>query len=82
MSDGSRRGGQPADLEIAGLLRAADARWQRKARTTTITSGDVVTEELRDHHPEAPDPGPTYRNVRRMWELRAWLADALRRHPP
>jgi hypothetical protein len=81
MSESSRRAGPPADLEIAGGLRAGEARWQRKARTTTITTGDVGSEELRDREPEDPDPGRTHQNVRRVWEFRAWLADALRREP-
>jgi hypothetical protein len=80
MSKGSRRD-EPADLEIAGSLRAAEARWQRKAHTTTVTTGDLESEELRDREPEDPDPRRTYRNVRRVWEFRAWLAETLRREP-
>jgi hypothetical protein len=82
MSAGSWRDGPPPpDLEIAGSLRAGEAGWRRKARTTTITTGDLESEELRDREPEDPDLGRTYRNVRRVWEFRASLADALRREP-
>ena len=81
MSAGSRRKGMPPDLEIAAGLRAAEARWQRKAHSETSTTGDLETEELRNHEPEEPDPGRAHRNVRRMWQFRAWLADAFRRQP-
>jgi hypothetical protein len=81
MSKGSRPDGPLADFEIAGGLRAAEARWQRKAHTTTITSGELESEERRDREPEDPDRRRTYRNVRRVWEFRAWLTDALRREP-
>jgi hypothetical protein len=75
----SRRDAPPADLEIAGGVRATGARWHRKARPVTITAGDVETKELRDREPEHPETGRTYRNIRRVWGLRAWLADALHR---
>jgi hypothetical protein len=79
MSERSRRDAPPADFEIAGGLRAAEACWQQKARTTTITTGAVDSEELREREPENPHPGRTYRNVRRAWHLRARLVDAVRR---
>ena len=81
MSADSRRETPPADLEIVGRLRAAEARWQRKAHSETSTTGDLETEELRDREPEEPDRGQTYRNVRRMWQFRARLADVFRRDP-
>ncbi|HKF80481.1 MAG TPA: hypothetical protein VKB17_06615 [Thermoleophilaceae bacterium] len=81
MSEDSRPDRPPADLEIVGRLRAAEARWQRKAHSETSTTGDLETEELRNHEPEEPDRGQTYRNVRRMWQFRARLADAFRRQP-
>jgi hypothetical protein len=79
MSEGSRRDAPPADFEVAGSLRAAEARWQQKAQTTTITNGAVESEKLREREPENPDPGRTYRTVRRAWHLRARLVDAVRR---
>jgi hypothetical protein len=79
MSEGSRHDAPPADFEIAGGLRGAEARWQQNAQTTTITTGAVESEELREREPENPDPGRTYRNVRRAWHLRARLVDAVRR---
>jgi hypothetical protein len=71
----------PADLEIAANVRAAQARWQRKGRAKTITTGDLEREEVRDREPEHPNNRSTYRNMRRFWAFRARLAEALRREP-
>jgi len=68
----------PADLEISGALRAAEARWERTARTKTVASGDLETEALSDREPDDPDRSRTYRNVRRVWQFRASLTDAVR----
>lgn len=78
MINAPRRDRVPADLEIAAGLRAQKARWQRKARTTTVVSGDVETEELRQRDPDDPDPGRTYRDVRLVWQFRSRLAKAVR----
>ena len=67
----------PADLEIAGAWRGAQARWQRTAHTSTTASGDVETEELRQRDPDDPDRGRTYRNAWLIWRFRARLTDAL-----
>lgn len=71
MTNAPRRDRLPADLELAGDLRAAEARWQRKARTTTTATGDVETDELRQRDPEDPDRGRAYRDVRLVWRFRA-----------
>ena len=78
MTDASGRDRVPADLEIAGGLRAAKARWQRTARTTTIANGNLEAEELSQREPDDPDRGRTYRDVRRVWQFRVRLTDAVR----
>ncbi|MBV9413605.1 MAG: hypothetical protein JO363_01380 [Solirubrobacterales bacterium] len=80
MTNSSGRDRVPADLEIAGGLRAARARWEQTARTTTIASGGVDAEELRQREPDDPDRGRTYRDVRRVWQFRARLTDVVRHH--
>jgi hypothetical protein len=72
----------PADLEIGGAVRAREARWERTARTKTIASGDVETEELKEREPDDPDRGRTYRDVRRIWRFRARVTDAVRDERP
>ena len=78
MTNAPGRDRVPADLEMAGAWRAAQARWQRKARTSTTASGDVETEELSQREPDDPERGRTYRNAWLMWRFRARLTDALR----
>jgi hypothetical protein len=78
MTQAPRRDRVPADLEIGCSLRAGEARWDRTARTKTIASGDLETEELKEREPDDPDRGRTYRNVWRVWRFRARLSDAVR----
>lgn len=78
MTNAPRRDTVPGDLEISGALRAAEARWERNARTTTAATGDVETEEVRQREPDDPERGRTYRNVRLVWRFRARLTDAVR----
>lgn len=78
MTNAPPQDGVPADLEIGGALRAGEARWERTARTKTVASGDLDTEELTVREPDDPDRGRTYRNVRRVWQFRARLTDAVR----
>lgn len=78
MTNAPRRDEVPTDLEIAGTVRAAKARWQRNARTTIVASDDLETDELTQREPDHPKRGRTYRNVRLVWRFRARLTDALR----
>ena len=79
MSKGLRRDAPLADLEIEARVRAAEATWQQTARPTTITTGNLEIEEVREREPEHPDRGRTYRPVRRVWRFCGRLADQLRR---
>jgi len=70
----------PADLEIGGALRAAQARWRRHARTTTNADANMETDERRQREPFNPERGRTYRNVRIAWQFCTRISDAVR-HP-
>jgi hypothetical protein len=82
VNDGAGRDEPANELEIAGALRAVEARWQRKARVTTTTTGEVETEELREREPEDPEPHRTYRKVRLAWRFGARLPGEARRRAP
>ena len=73
MTNAPRDDRVPADLEIAGTVRAAKARWQQKAHTTTVPTDDLETEELRQREPDDPKRGRIYRDVRLIWRYRARL---------